>query len=142
MITVKDSELTYDEEQRVYLNGQLFTGVAVLENRTGERTETQYVAGVANGESRTFFSNGAVKIICNYWTGSYDGKYEEFYECGAIKATGTYNTSCKIVMKTYAVDGTLLEEYDIRNDPKRINLLNNLRRVMRRGEPLFQELTS
>jgi antitoxin component YwqK of YwqJK toxin-antitoxin module len=54
-----------------------------------------YLSGNLQGESKTYYQEGAIKTVFNYENNLREGIYREFYESGKIKVEGEYSNDLK-----------------------------------------------
>lgn len=60
-----------------------FDGTGYTFYQTGEMAmETQYVAGIREGEEKEYYPDGTLLGACKYWEGEREGWYQGYYENG------------------------------------------------------------
>ncbi|HEX2835648.1 MAG TPA: hypothetical protein VHW00_21725 [Thermoanaerobaculia bacterium] len=79
-------DLRHDEDGRMLLDGELFTGVAVERWSTGARaSEIAFENGLQHGFMRSWHPNGVMSAETNYVSGNAVGQHREWDESGRLR---------------------------------------------------------
>lgn len=83
---VEFSDLVHDDDGRMLLDGQLFSGVAVERWPSGAPvSEIPFLQGLQHGVMRSWYSDGSKWSETDYRNGCVVGMHREWHENGALR---------------------------------------------------------
>lgn len=107
-MTVFDHELDFDDDQRCWFKGELFTGIAMGVFADGLReAETEYVDGLQTGHEKQWTHEGGLIADYLFMRGELHGKSMEWYGTGQLKSEARYELGIELAYQSWDEEGTL-----------------------------------
>ena len=129
MKRVLQSKLFYAEDDRFYLDGSPYTGVAFTKFEDGSlQSETELKDGLADGTSRGWFSNGQLANEATFYKGSQHGFSREYDEDGRMKEETLAEYGILIQERKWEHE-TLVEDYRLKEGEPDFLRLEEYRRA-------------
>jgi hypothetical protein len=113
---------------RAYLDGALFTGLAVELFPDGSRwTETEFVEGQMQGPSRRWYPSGQLEFEQRHWAGSAHGVLRRWSEQGLLLARETFELGIRVREERWDPAGNQVLSWTIGPADRQFTLLGRFR---------------
>lgn len=125
---IDDSELDYDDEQRLCHGDNPVSGTVISSDVHGP-TETEYRDGLVDGQCRRYYRDQRRLRACmHHRRGVLHGMSYVFTEDGRIATIEVYEVGM-VTRRLKAVGGSFEVAYDINRDPDRLGQLESMKRM-------------
>jgi len=128
MKRVPEDALDYPGDGHYYLDDEPFTGVAFSLDEDGSlESETVYKDGLKWGLERHWFAPDKLESEAHMYRGVVHGKERLWHPNGKPKEEGDYEFGITLKRKKWDEDGTLVEDFELKETDSNFNLLQQFR---------------
>lgn len=120
-------DLAVNDDQSTLWDNDPFTGVAYELDASGQLVcESEFVEGLQEGTSRTWFAPEQLRSESEYAHGSRHGRSKEWHRNGQLASDARYLYSIKVEEMTWNERGELMKTWSLPKDDKAHELIELL----------------
>jgi antitoxin component YwqK of YwqJK toxin-antitoxin module len=133
MKRVPEDSLDYPGDGYYYLDDKPFTGVAFSLHEDGSlESETEYKHGLKWGLERHWFAPDKLESEAHMHRGVVHGRERLWHPNGKPKEEGDYEFGIALRRKKWDEDGTLVEDFELKETDSNYDLLQKFRELEKR----------
>lgn len=124
---VRDSELNFDSDLVMTMDGSPFTGISYDESSTLGRSEIEYRNGVQEGVARDWDTSGRLKVESQYFQNTLHGLAREYGYSANLVAESSYEYGILVRRERFDGTGASIEVYELDPNSAEALLLSQYR---------------